>query len=49
MIVEALESWNRHIPGQEMKVVLPGDLVNVQDSIGRYMVREGWAKAVKSA
>lgn len=40
MIIKALTSWNRHIPKEEMRPVAPGDLVNIQDSIGRYMVKE---------
>ena len=47
MIIEALVSWNRHIPKEEMRRVLPGDLVNIEDPKGRYMVKEGWAVKVK--
>jgi hypothetical protein len=47
MIIEALVSWNRHIPKEDMKTVNPGDLVNIKDSIGRYMVKEGWGKLVR--
>jgi len=44
MIVKALISWNRHIPGKEMEIIRPGTFVEVRDSIGRYMIDAGWAK-----
>lgn len=47
MIIKALTSWNRHIPKEDMKRIAPGDLVNIQDSIGKYMIKEGWAKELK--
>lgn len=45
MIVKALVSWNRYIPGKEMETIRPGKFVEVRDSIGRYMIDVGWAKA----
>lgn len=47
MIIEALTSWNRHIPREEMKVISPGDLVNVLDSIGKTLIKQGWAVKVR--
>ena len=47
MIIKALTSWNRHVPKEEMKRVLPGDLINITDSIGKYMIKEKWAVKVK--
>ena len=47
MILEALTSWNRHIPDEEMKTVQPGDLVNVRDPIGRGIIKQGWARQVR--
>lgn len=47
MIIEALTSWNRHIPREEMRTVSPGDLVNVLDSIGKTLIKQGWAVKVR--
>ena len=44
MQVIAVQAWNHHAPGTEMVRVLPGDLMTVPDSIGRYMIKEKWAK-----
>ncbi len=44
MLVIAIQAWNHHAPGTEMVRVLPGDTRSVPDSIGRYMIKEKWAK-----
>ena len=47
MIIEALTSWNRHIPKEGMKQVLPKDLLNVADGLGAELVGLGWARRMK--
>jgi hypothetical protein len=47
MIIEALTSWNRHIPKEDMKQVMPGDLLNVHESLGKSLVKLEWAKVIK--
>ena len=43
MKLKALTNWNHHSPGKDMVIIHPGDHISVQDSIGRYMVKEKWA------
>ena len=44
MIVEALTTWNHWPAKGDMRTVSPGDLINIQDSVARYMIKEEWAR-----
>jgi len=44
MIVEALITWNHWPAKGDMRTVIPGDLINIRDSVARYMIKEGWAR-----
>lgn len=44
MIVEALTTWNHWPAKGDMRAIAPGDLINVRDSVARYMIKEEWAR-----
>ena len=43
MFVKALQEWNHHVPKEEMRRILVGDILNIQDSVAKYMIKEEWA------
>lgn len=46
MQVIAIQPWNHHEPKHEMIRINVGDKIEVPDNLGRYMIREKWAKKV---